>query len=232
MSTPSLDRLYERLTPRERLPLIMAAHVRGDVAERKRLVASARTRTYEVPDYFPLARALGQAAHWQMLTLLDLAGHFWQWWGLWMSSARLQDPAEGVARRRGRRAATSKKKACGADADRIEPYRARGITRYYASRFVAHVDGWKQFCSDLHADPQVQLQYLIGWSFVALTERAARHLAFGAGEADCFMRLETVPVADDDATLERGPPPIETAADLVRDWHVFLERLVDREGGA
>jgi hypothetical protein len=231
MTTHSLDRLYEHLTPRERLPLIMAAHVRGDVAERKRLVASARTRTYEVPDYFPLARALGQAAHWHMLTLLDLAGHFWQWWGLWLSSARLQDPAEGVARRPGQRAATGRKKRRIADADRIEPYRARGITRYYASRFVAHVDGWKQFCVDFHADPQVQLKYLIGWGFVALTEEAARHLAFGAEEADRFMRLETVPVAND-ATLERGPVPIETAGDLVRDWHVFLEQLVDREGGA
>ena len=38
MNTNGLARLYDRLTPRERLPLIMAASARGDEMERERLV--------------------------------------------------------------------------------------------------------------------------------------------------------------------------------------------------
>jgi hypothetical protein len=230
MQTHPLDRFYDRLTPRERLPMIMAAHVRGDAAERNRLVSSAPTRTLQVPDYYPLAKALGQASHWHMLTLLDLAGHFWQWWGLWMTYARPQAPEEDVDKRHGRRARAGTRNRGSADAELIDEYRAHGITRYYASRFVAHVDGWKQFCAELHADPEVQLKFLIGWGFVAQTDTAARRLAFSAEEVDWFLRLETVPVPDD-ATMERGPVPVETAADLVRDWQVFLEELVHREGG-
>jgi hypothetical protein len=194
MNPQRLERLYDHLTPRERLPLIMAAHMRGDAAERQRLVASARTRTFEVPDYYPLARALGQAAHWHMLTLLDLAGHFWQWWGLCMADAqrRVEEEDADKPRRRRTTAGQKKRRAAGVDADLIEHYRARGIARYYASRFVAHMDGWKQFCADLHVDPEVQLKYLIGWEFVAQTEKAARRLAFSADEAAWFCALKLI----------------------------------------
>src|SRR5262245_25048297 len=119
MNTHHLERLYDYLTPRERLPLIMAAHLRGDTAERQRLVASARKRTFEVPDYYPLARALGQAGHWHMLTLLDLAGHFWQWWGLWLTDARRRVGDASAEKPRGRRTANGKKKRRDADADLI-----------------------------------------------------------------------------------------------------------------
>jgi hypothetical protein len=230
MQTHPLDRFYDRLTPRERLPMIMAAYLRGDAAERNRLMASARTCTFQVPDYYPLAKALGQANHWHMLTLLDLAGHFWQWWGLWMACARPHATEEDLDKRRGRRANGSTRKGRSADAELIEEYRARGIMRYYASRFVAHIDGWKQFCAELQADPEAQLKFMIGWGFVAQTEKAARPLVFTAEEANRFLRLETNPVADD-ATMERSPLPVDSVADLVRDWHEFLEELVRREGG-
>ena len=83
---------------------------------------------------------------------------------------------------------------------------------------------------DLHVDPEVQLKYMIGWEFVVQTEKAARRLVFSADEAAWFLRLETDP-AMDDAGVERGPVPIESVADLVHDWQVFLEELVHREGG-
>ena len=41
MNSQPLSRLYDQLTPRERVPLIMAAYVRGDPAEQKWLSASA-----------------------------------------------------------------------------------------------------------------------------------------------------------------------------------------------
>ena len=114
--------------------------------------------------------------------------------------------------------------------DLIERYRARGITRYYASRFVAHIEALKQFCAELHMDPEAQLNFLIGWGLVAQTEKAARRLAFDAEEAAQFMRLETYPVADDPC-LERGPVPVEPVSQLVRAWHTILDEMVRHEGG-
>src|SRR5262249_19260145 len=58
MNTHRLGQLYDQLTPRERLPLIMAAHLRGDAADQKRLSASAPLKTLRVPNYYPLAKAL------------------------------------------------------------------------------------------------------------------------------------------------------------------------------
>jgi hypothetical protein len=66
---------------------------------------------------------------------------------------------------------------------------------------------------------------------VTQTENAARHYVFSAEEAAWFLRMETDPVAED-TTLERGPLPIETAMDLARALHMFLEKLLHNEGGA
>lgn len=227
MNTNRFDRLYNQLTPRERLPMIMAAHLRGDAAEQNRLMSSARMRALQVPDYYPLAKAQAEAVFWHMLTLLDLAGHFWQWWGLWMTYA-LPDALEKD--RRGRRGRGRAKKRRSADVDLIKRYRARGITCYYASRFVAHIEAWKQFNAELHMDPEAQLNFMIGWGLVTQTEKAARRLAFDAEEAAEFLRLETDPIADD-AGLERGPVPVENVSELVRDWHTMLDKLFRHEGG-
>jgi hypothetical protein len=227
MTTYRFDQLYVQLTPRERLPLIMAAHVRGDAAEQNRLVSSARTRSLQVPDYYPLARAQSKAVFWHMLTLLDLAGRFWQWWGLWVTYA-LPDALEED--RSDRRSGGRAKNRRSSDGDLIERYRARGITRYYASRFVVYIDAWKQFCADLHMDPEAQLNFMIGWGLVTQTEKAARRLAFDAEETAQFLRLETDPVADDPG-LECGPVQIENVAELVRDWHTILDEMIRHEGG-
>ena len=52
MKTDHLAHLYDQLTPRERVPLIMAAYVRGDLAEQKWLSASALPRR---PGFVPAA---------------------------------------------------------------------------------------------------------------------------------------------------------------------------------
>ena len=100
--------------------------------------------------------------------------------------------------------------------------RAEGIVRYYASRFVAHVDGWKQFCSEMHIDPEVQLHFLPGWDTITRTEGPARELAFTPEEAARFAR-QTVAVDD---SVERGPVPVETVAGVAEAWPMFLDKLV------
>jgi hypothetical protein len=84
MNTNKLANLYDQLTPRERLPLLIAAGVRDDLAERERLIGSAPKQRILVPDYLELAQALFKALDWHVQTLLDLATSFWYWWGLWM----------------------------------------------------------------------------------------------------------------------------------------------------
>jgi hypothetical protein len=220
VNTQPLSRLYDHLTPRERLPLIVAAASRGDSVEQCRLQTSAPKQTFDVPDYVPHARALNELAVYHLLTVLDLGMHFWQWWGLWLTRS-LRNQAAG-RQRRGRR---SKAKAAKA----LET-RNGCLVRYYAARFVAHVDGWKQFCAALHVDPEAPVHFMIGWDNVVRTESRARELAFTPEEALWFARMETVP-EDGDETKERGPAPLETAAEVAQGWQEMLTKLVQQEGG-
>jgi hypothetical protein len=214
MNTKYLAKLYDQLTPRERLPLIMAAGARSDEAEQKRLCASAPKETYEVPNYYGLAKALKEAGYFHLLTLLDLAANFWQWWGLWASYV-LREPGE-TANKKSRRG--QKKSLQGLER------RAGGIVRYYASRFVAHVEGWKQFCSELQIDPEAQLNFMIGWETIRRTEESARNLAFTDEQAVLFVHLESVGVEGNNS-LEKRPAPVETAKDLAESWHVLLDKF-------
>ncbi len=150
MNTHGLSQLYDQLTPSERLPLIMAAAARDDEAEKQRLSAAAPEVSFRVPNYYPLAKALSEAVDYHLLTLLDLAAQFWQWWGIWMSYLGRHSSAGNP--KTGRRRKT--------DADRLPEWRARGIARYFASRFVAHRHGWKQSCSAMNIDSEVQLEQL------------------------------------------------------------------------
>jgi hypothetical protein len=216
MKFDHLTKLYDKLTPRERLPLIIAAGARGDQAEHKRLSASAPVEQYEVPNYYGLAKALKEAGYFHLLTLLDLAANFWQWWGLW-TSYLLREPAETGTKksRRGQKKSLQKLER-----------RAGGIVRYYASRVVAHVEGWKQFCSELQIDPEAQLNFMIGWETIRRTEESARDLAFTDEEAAVFVQLESLAVEGDHA-LEKGAAPVETAKDLAESWHVLLDKFME-----
>jgi hypothetical protein len=225
MNRDALGRLYNQLTPRERLPLLMAAHRRGDATEYQRLSDSVPKRTFQVADYYPLAKALDEAVYLHLLCLLDLAGAFWQCWGLCMVSAPLRAPEEEKKNQRRRRTLVGTQKCPGAAAGGINASRPRSLMRYYASRFAAHVSGWKQFCADLPIDPEALLQFRIGWGLVTQTEKATRALVFSAEEAAEFLRRETVACAGED-TPQRGPVPVESVAELVRAWHAILDDMV------
>src|SRR5262249_7136930 len=85
MTTNPVGRLYDRLTPRERLPLLIAAARRGDEAELHRLQYTAPKQKWQMGDYVPHAEAFHEVVHYHLLTVLDLGMHFWQWWGLWLT---------------------------------------------------------------------------------------------------------------------------------------------------
>jgi hypothetical protein len=73
MNTNGLARLYDKLTPWERVPLIIAAGARGDQEEPERLKNAAPTHLYEVPDYHRLREAMYQLANLQLIIQMDLA---------------------------------------------------------------------------------------------------------------------------------------------------------------
>jgi len=220
MNTHSLAKLYDQLTARERLPLIIAAGARGDDAEQKRLSASAPQETYSVPHHFGLAKALQHCVDLHQLALLDLAAKFWQWWGMWMLRGLQADTEDGTAKRRRAQLA----------ADEAEEVRSYGIVRFFASRFVNHVDGWKRFCATLHVEPLVQLEGMLGWQTIQSTEANARKLAFTADQAACFVASETTPGEGPDAP-ECGPLPVDSAEALAKGWHAILDELAQRGGG-
>jgi len=221
MNTDHLASMYGRLSPRERLPLIIAAGARGDSLEQKRLVESAPKQTFQVPDHYPLSKAFQEAADYHLLTLLDLAASFWLWWALWLTYPRRAKTTPG-AKQAGHK---------GASDYRLKEWRAGSMVRYFAFRFVSHVDGWKKFCADLEIDSEVMLSFMIGWDNVRRTEARARDLAFDPEEAARFLLLETVP-DEGGEPLKRPRIPVERVDELARGWHTFLEDLRRQEGGA
>jgi hypothetical protein len=215
MTTNPVSRWYDRLTPRERLPLIVAAAQRGDAVENQSLVTSAPQELWEGPDYLPHAEALCDLATFHRLTLLDLGMHVWRWWGLWLTRNLRNQMASGSPEGQGGQTQDAK----------AQQTRAGCLMRYYAARFVAHVDGWKQFCAELPIDPDALLHFMIGWDHIVWTESQARELAFTPEDAARFVRLETVPV-DPDESRYMGPEPVATAAEIAADWHRIWTRLI------
>ncbi len=164
MNTNSLARLFDRLKPGERLPLIIAAGLRDDAAERQRLMKAAPRIGLSLPDYFPLGAALQEVATFHVTGLLDLAARFWQAWGLWGWSARAEQLKDREARSQGR-------------------------ARYHAYEFTTHVAAWVQFCADLQVEPEALVDCMPGYEIIRQTHERADDLAYDREAATVFLRL-------------------------------------------
>jgi hypothetical protein len=162
MNTNALAKLYDRLTPRERLSLIVAASGRGDEAERGRLMRTAPTSLYRLPDYHGLADALSDAALMHQLKVLDLVA-------LFLQASASEEQSVPLA-------------------DREQGERWTRIVRLAAYLITARVDAWRRLCGELGIDPEVLLEDLPGYTTVEGSEQAARALAFTAEEVAAFLR--------------------------------------------
>jgi hypothetical protein len=220
MNTNDLAKHYDQLTARERLPLILAASARADAVERQRLLDSAPRVRFEAPHHFRLADALFEAAHFHLITLLDLAATYWQWWGLWGWHCLRDETEKDNSGGRGKRAAA---------AARTKEARIYNLTRYHAFLFVTHVDGWKQFCAELSIDAAALRNDMPGWRTVTRTEGAARELAFARDDAMMFMLSEAIDEQGVEAE-DLHVAPVPTAAGLAREWHAIrtAERVTVR----
>ncbi len=169
MNTKTLAKHYDKLRPRERLPLIVAATARDDEQEGNRLANSAPRNGYRLPDYHGLADALQDLALVHMLSLLDLAAQYWHVSGILESHQMLNEMLP-------------KAQQDNATADRM-----CGITRMLAYVFVVNLDAWRQLMAELQIVSDVLLKCMPGYSTVERLEPLARESAFTAEEAAAYL---------------------------------------------
>jgi hypothetical protein len=167
MNTDALAKLYDRLKPWERLPLIIAASRRGDDAERLQLAQAAPRTGYRLPDHFELGLAWQEAATMHVIELLRVAGDFWQAWGLWgWKQLRKGQNQE------------------------LDEFRLLGMVRLHGCHFGVQVEGWGRFCAELQIAPGALVDFMPGYDLIERTRAHVRGLAFTAEEAAAFLRLQ------------------------------------------
>jgi hypothetical protein len=129
MNTNGLAKHYGILTPWERLPLILAASDRGDVAEVVRLARAAPRKGWELPDYHGLGQGL------RVLQLLYLQDK--------LETALLLFSAA----------------VAGADKTAGPRWEWAGDRmRLLGYRMTVLAEGWRRFCAGLHLDPEARLR--------------------------------------------------------------------------
>jgi len=165
MTTKGLSKLYEHLTPHERLPLMIAASTHGDEAEWGRLMYSAPRGLYRVPDHYGLADALLGLVLSHIIELLDLAVLYW----------RISGDLEAHSEFFGDKAAE-------------QPHRLETSLRLVAWRYCVLVDGWARFCEGLNIEPDAQLKDLDVHKTLLESEKSARLMAFTHEEAEAHLR--------------------------------------------
>jgi hypothetical protein len=123
MNTDGLAKLYDRLNPQERLPLLLAAQARGDAREHRRLVDSAPSRLWRLPDHFRVEMAL------HVLTLIYVGEQLDHAAGYWHALWRLDGP----------------------DCPDAGVWRLAAAVNAYA--FACNAEAWRRFCDGMHIDP-------------------------------------------------------------------------------
>jgi hypothetical protein len=167
MNTNGLARLYDKLTPRERLPLIVAAVDRGDDVEADRLSRSAPRLYFGLPDYHGLAEGLQLLVLFHLLHLQERAIHYWHCLALLEQDAWLFGDGK-----KGRPVE-----------DRVE-----NVLRMWAYLFVVEADAWKQLAAELQIDPETLLRDIPCYDTLRQTEEAIRLTAFTEKEATEYLR--------------------------------------------
>jgi hypothetical protein len=166
--TNGLAKHYEMLTPWERVPLMMAADMRGDEAEAFRLRNSAPCNAFDVPDYRGFSEGLRDLGHLHMLMQLELAAGYWH-----ARALLLENPAV-------------------LEKDHEESWNQKlgKVLQLLAFRLLRNANGWELFCVDLNIDPEVLLRHLPGYEMVKDAQASAQAIAFTATEAEALLHSE------------------------------------------
>jgi hypothetical protein len=181
MNTNGLARLYGKLAPRERLPLIVAAVDRGDDAEADRLSRSAPRRHFGLPDYHGLAEGVQLLVLFHLLHLQERASHYWHCLALLEQDAWLsRDGQKG----------------------RPVEDRLKNVLRTWAYLFVVEADAWRQLAAELQIDQESLLRDAPSYDTLRQTEEAIRLTAFTEQEATEYLRQR--------GDQEAPPPTVKT----------------------
>lgn len=146
MNHTAVARHYDKLTPAERFPLIVAAAGRGDDAERERLVGSAPRATFTIPHHWGAATAFEFLAYYEFMTVLDFAGQY----------------LEACARAIGRKPKKGEPEFAAWDQALELGYEVK-----------THLAGWRAFCNGISVEPFVMWQILPGFATARRAEALA-----------------------------------------------------------
>lgn len=124
MSGNRFGRFYDSLAPRERVSAINAAAVRGDEAERQRLVSSAPLVRFDVVEYHGVSVGLREVTDGYVIVMLETLATFW-------------------------RGEAGQNEAWDDD----EAERWHQLTEYAAYRLRVLREAWRQFCAELQVAP-------------------------------------------------------------------------------
>jgi hypothetical protein len=163
MNMNGLAKHYDRLTPRERFPLILAAGLRGDQAEHARLIRSAPSKSFSVPNFRGLAEAFERLSSLILMSRLELALLYNQ------ISALLRN--EMLAKQGAK--------------DDLDLFNGLRMVAY---RFLVRGRAWKELYAEGQIDAEALLKDLPGYDLVKLMEPEAGMVAFTPEEASDFMR--------------------------------------------
>jgi hypothetical protein len=190
MNANGLTKLYAKLNPEERLPLILAASARGDIAERNRLAQSAPVETFRVPHHHRLAEALKRVSLHYVNAMLHLAAMFWQLDSV-LDQCFLSEDGAG------------------------ENYDLRfGTMRMVGYLLVCHADGWRAFCDEMKIDPEQLHRFVPGYSTALRAESAGHIVAFSKEEATTWARQSR-----DQAVEIATPQKVALElSEIVRSW--------------
>jgi hypothetical protein len=166
VNTQNLAKLYDRLTPWERLPLIMAAVERGDHAEADCLARAAPRVRVGLPDYHGLGEGLILLNLFHLIGQLDLGVLFWH------AQAQAADDEAAPA----------------GHPDRERADRLWDVARMMGYKLCVEADAWRQLHAELHIDPDGLLRDLPAYDTLQRTERAARVVPWTADEAAAFLK--------------------------------------------
>lgn len=185
-----LQKQYDKLTPRERVALILEAAKRGDASERAALQRSAPRLSYRVANHHGTLEALQFVAHTHLIVQLDRA----------LSVAMLGIMAEDT----------------NTNDLPTQAYRAACVGAY---AFCMQADAWRAFCAELGIAPELAFYGFDNARLtLEFSEKIAREFAFTFEETRAEME-KTFGEDVDVITPERALNDLRAVFnDLVNLW--------------
>jgi hypothetical protein len=202
MNTASLARHYDALTPWERLPLVVAAGLRNDTLEQRRLTASAPQLYFHIPHHWCLMDGFYNLVHSYVMQQLASATTFWRLQAFLADSSLFED------------AVTEQQNE-----------RLWKVLKFEAHRFVVRADGWKLLCQELHIDADLILRDLPGYDHICQVEKQGRRLACTPEEGLTYLKelWERRRFAQDQGPGVPYQYRLDSAADIAQAMREELE---------